>query len=77
MTAPSYRKAVEWIALNDAQARDPAPLLVSSTSVLLVAELFGVEAFQVAGDVLRYCRTHGVRFVKRRRPRPPISGGPV
>jgi hypothetical protein len=51
---PGYREAVVWIALNDNPGDDhPASVLVEYLTVVLVADLFGREPFQVAADVLK------------------------
>jgi len=50
----SYREAVRWIADNDAPADDePVDVLAGYTTVLLVADVFGREAEDVARDVWR------------------------
>lgn len=54
---PSYRKAVEWIALNDDSGSSDAhnPEVVESLiSVVLVADLFDVPQFNVALDVVKF-----------------------
>jgi hypothetical protein len=62
MITASYRKGVEWIALNDDAGSDSATSVIavrSYISVMLLADLFGVEVDKVARAVVRYRRTHG------------------
>jgi hypothetical protein len=48
----SYREAVQWIADNDAAGDDdPVDVLNGLISVLLVADIFRVDADKVARDV--------------------------
>ena len=57
MKRASYRHAVSWIAVNDAPGDELDELeLAGFISVLLVADVFAVEAERVAGDVLRVRR---------------------
>jgi hypothetical protein len=63
MKRPSYKAAIAWLALNDGPGDDEAcdPEMVSGlTTVILVADLFGVEATKVAHDVVKF-RTSGRR----------------
>lgn len=54
MKHASYRFGVEWIAQNDAPGDgDDAEALAGYISVLLLADLFGVEPAKVASDVLK------------------------
>lgn len=53
MKRPSYRAAVRWIADNDEPAEREAETIAGLISVVLVADLFGVEPARVAGDVLK------------------------
>lgn len=61
MRRASYRTAVAWIALNDG-AGDSDALEVEPVSMMLtvtlVADLFDVEEWKVAADVVRYRREH-------------------
>lgn len=56
MKRASYRAAVQWVALNDSAGEDTA-LKVSEVSelitVVLVADIFGVEPEKVARAVIR------------------------
>lgn len=53
MKRASYREGVKWIAENDEPLdRDPESI-AGLISVLLLADLFGVEPERVAKDVLR------------------------
>lgn len=57
MKRPSYKAAVAWLALNDGAGDDDAcdPEMVSGlTTVILVADLFGVESSKVARDVVKF-----------------------
>jgi hypothetical protein len=51
----SYRRAVEWIALND-DARDAEglPTLTGYLSVVMTADLWGKAPQVVAADVMAY-----------------------
>lgn len=52
MKRPSYWAAVRWIADNDNPGDDePSENIAGYMTVLLVADLFGVEADNVAIDV--------------------------
>lgn len=64
---PSYREAVQWIALNDNAGDDRVPAgcrdgqlqrkvidsIAGYISTLLVADLFGAEPLLVATDIFR------------------------
>jgi hypothetical protein len=58
---PAYRRAIEWVAFNDG-AGDPDaldPEVVSGlTTVVLLADLFEVEAEKVGRDVVRFRKAH-------------------
>ncbi len=52
MRTPKYVEAVDWIATNDcAGDNDSVEILATMISVLLTADLFGVDAATVARDV--------------------------
>lgn len=52
MSRPSYRAAIEWIALNDnPAAAEPEEALRGYLTVALVADLFAVSIERVAKDV--------------------------
>lgn len=53
MIRASYRAGVRWIAVNDEPAEYDAEVVAALISVLLLADLFGVEPERVARDVLR------------------------
>lgn len=50
---PSYKKAVEWVALNDDSAELDAEAIEHSVSVAFIADIWGVPARRVARDVLK------------------------
>ncbi|WP_227271210.1 hypothetical protein [Roseobacter weihaiensis] len=51
---PSYRHAVEWIALEDNPGgEDPADWIAGYLTTHLVADLFGAEPRDVAEDVAK------------------------
>lgn len=51
---PTYREAVQWIALNDnAGNGDDHASIAGYVSTLLVADLFGAEPYTVATDIER------------------------
>lgn len=52
MRRPTYGSAVLWIALNDETAETDAERIAQLISVVLVADIFGVEPERVARDVL-------------------------
>lgn len=54
MRHASYRRGVEWIALNDEAGSSDAEDVAGYISTLLLADLFGVEPERVARDVVRY-----------------------
>jgi hypothetical protein len=59
MKRASYRKAVEWIALNDETAvSEDVDTIAGYISTLLAADLFDIEPERVAKDVLRYRKEH-------------------
>lgn len=58
MKRASYREAVEWIAMNDDNAETDPEVVRYQVTVLLVADLFRLEAERVARDVLRYRAKH-------------------
>lgn len=53
MRRASYRHAIEWIAEND-EPTATYEELGGLISVVLVADLFGVENWKVAADVERW-----------------------
>lgn len=56
-TMPSYKKAVEWIAMNEGARRADRmnPKVVSHySSVYLVSEVWGKKRLQVAEDVVKF-----------------------
>jgi hypothetical protein len=54
MKRASYRNAVAWIALNDETTEIDPQEIRGFISVVLVADLFDVDALKVASDVVRY-----------------------
>jgi hypothetical protein len=55
MQRASYRYAIAWIALNDNLGDDEAEdVLRGYLTVVMVADLFGVEPDRVAADVAKY-----------------------
>lgn len=59
MMRPRYAGAIKWIAVNDEPAARYEQL-IDLISVVLVADLFGVEAAKVAADVERYRNKEGL-----------------
>jgi hypothetical protein len=55
-----YREAVQWIAHNDEPGEHDVETMADLVSVLLVADLFGKPADEVARDVVR-AREHDER----------------
>jgi hypothetical protein len=53
MKRPSYKKAVEHVALNDDPVELDPEVVAGTISVGLVADLFGVDVDVVAADVVR------------------------
>lgn len=53
MRRASYRAGVAWIAANDEPLETDAGVVADLISVLLLADLFGVDPSRVAADVLR------------------------
>jgi hypothetical protein len=52
MKRASYKQAVQWITDNDSAGdNDPVDELAGLISVLLVADIFAVDARKVARDV--------------------------
>ena len=58
MKRASYREAVAWIAWNDEPTEDDEEVVAGSISVILIADIFGVEPARVARDVVRHRRQH-------------------
>lgn len=59
MNRPSYRRAVEFIALEDSPAdRCFEEQLAGNITVALVADLFGKETLEVARAVVRRRQRH-------------------
>lgn len=54
MKRASYRHGVAWIAGNDEPGETNIDAIRSQISVLMLADLFGIEPERVAKDVLRY-----------------------
>lgn len=52
--SPSYRQGIAWIGLNDEPSDMDTATVSSLISVLLLADLFGKHAEEVATDVVRY-----------------------
>lgn len=53
----SYKKGIEWIALNDGAGDDEAldvQFISEMVSVALLADLFGKEYLDVAKDIVRF-----------------------
>jgi hypothetical protein len=59
MKRPSYRDAVELIALNDEPCEMDADTITGLASVQIVAALFNVEPDRLARDIVRYRERHG------------------
>lgn len=60
ITQPSYKSAVEWIALNDnAGAAELPETLEGYLTVALVADLFGVDLKRVAEDIANFRERQG------------------
>lgn len=57
MKRASYKFGVAWIALNDDEAETDLETIASQISVVLLADLFEVEAAKVAAHVLKLRRT--------------------
>ncbi len=53
MRRPSYRDGIEWIAGNDEPTEMDSEAVLSQLTVMLLADMFGVEAERVARDVVR------------------------
>jgi hypothetical protein len=53
MKRPGYREAVRWIAANDEPTDLDAFNVAGYLTTVLVADLFGVDAERVAGDVVK------------------------
>ena len=53
MRRASYRDGVFWIAWNDEPTDRDADAIAGYISTLLLADLFGVDPYRVANDVLR------------------------
>lgn len=51
---PSYKKAIEFIALNDESKEMNIGNMVDLISVVLVADLFGKDPLKVASDVIKF-----------------------
>jgi hypothetical protein len=56
----SYRKAIEWIAMNDEPDSDDRDFVAGMISTMLVADLFGKTPETVAQAVIRYRKRNGV-----------------
>lgn len=54
MKRPSYRAAIEWMALEDDVNWIYTDDKISSTSAVLVADLFGVSTERVTRDLIRF-----------------------
>jgi hypothetical protein len=52
--APSYKRAVEWLALNDETAETDEEIVAMLVTTCLVADLWAKEPLDVAKAVLRY-----------------------
>lgn len=55
----SYRKAIEWIALNDEPGETDLDAMSQMISVALIADLWVKEPETVAKAVLRYRKKNG------------------
>lgn len=55
----NYRYAVAWVALNDEPTCTDTETIAGFISTLLVADLFGLEPFTVAADIVTYRNQHG------------------
>ncbi len=60
MKRPGYREAIFWIAMNDEPGEGDYEVIAGLISVVLVADLFGVEAHKVAADVIIKRRKEGL-----------------
>lgn len=58
MKRASYREGIEIIALNDNCDVNTVDELVGTTTVFLLAHLFGVEQERVAADVIKFRKKH-------------------
>jgi hypothetical protein len=54
MKRPSYRKAIEYIALNDEPLCMDVEYLSGFISVQVVSVLFGVDSEKIARDIVKY-----------------------
>lgn len=54
MKRASYRQAVELIALNDEPECMNADDVSGLASVVIIADLFGIEPARLAADVVRF-----------------------
>lgn len=50
---PAYGDAVYWLAANDDTLEHEPDTIKSLTTVLLAADLFGVEPYSLAVDIVR------------------------
>jgi hypothetical protein len=56
----SYRVGVAWIAHNDEPGDHEQERISGYISTLLLADLFGKDADDVARDIVRYRVKHGI-----------------
>lgn len=54
MIRASYRKAIEYVALNDEPRFTQVDEVIGMATVQLVSEIFGVEDTRVTEDVLKF-----------------------
>jgi len=66
MKRPSYRTAIELLALNDDPGEMDEESVARSVSVGIVASLFEVEAERVARDVVRFRKSEPIYPFGRR-----------
>ncbi len=60
MKRASYREGVAWIGHNDEPDENDPEIVQGLISVLLLADLFGVEPEKVAKDVLAFRKKNKV-----------------
>ena len=61
MKTPTYREAVEWIAVNDDPDETRAARIAQNLTVQLVADLFALSTVTVARDIARVRKDERIR----------------
>lgn len=61
MKRANYREGIDIIAMNDDPMEMDVEAVSESITVMLLAELFGVERERVARDVVRHRTKHGAQ----------------